>query len=151
MFLCSPQISPLCPLSPLQTPPLLSPPAPPPRFSTGLKRSPQERRRGGENSDGKNVARLSCYEQSLCFPTSPRCSRQSRGCIPGKETADPSTPPLSLSSPHPSLPPSVSTSFISPLSPSVVISSNPSPSSLPLFFLLLLLRPQQANELRRVQ
>lgn len=47
----------------------------------------------GEKTRSKNVARLSSPEQSLCFPPP---LRQSWGCIPGKETEDLYTPPLSV-------------------------------------------------------
>lgn len=47
----------------------------------------------GEKTHSKNVARLSSPEQSLCFPPP---LRQSWGCIPGKETEDLYSPPLSV-------------------------------------------------------
>lgn len=101
----------------LSNPPLLSPlsMSPPPPLSTGPKQPWQEkeegRGEGGENSDSKNVARLSSlrtislfsYFSSLLLQQ----SRQSQGCIPGKETEDPSTPPFIPPSFPPSLPFSV--------------------------------------------
>lgn len=88
-------------------------PCPPPPLSIGPKQPWQEKGRGegGENSDSKNVARLSSlrtislfsYFSSLLLQQ----SRQSQGCIPGKETEDPSTPPFIPPSFPPSLPFSV--------------------------------------------